>query len=341
MKKILPIIIMLSLLLFSCSSPDYSKRNIYFVSVSLDYRSQSCNTLYATNHDQYGLVRQLLALDDTIDAKLYLEYDSNRYVLSTSGGNYPPSSVETKTALDVLPYKVYSWSSSDIFRTLDEIAELANEDDLFIFQYSGHGYAIDNKKTGELVLSVSSGSSIIELTDSISPNELLAKCEAMDCLSLLILDSCYSGNFVKYNTTGSGNVFEAVNPSSSKSDDKLKMTNIFEAIAESFRILTNEEEKKTPDIYVFAAATKNQTSWDSDNSVWPADTEAKDKFGGFTFYLLKAMGYDPYGDEPHNTGATITLYSLFDSIWKEMKKYHRSMATPTVTLSPLDIILFN
>ncbi len=337
MKKLILIIIILSLLLFSCSSPDFSKRNVYFVSVSLDYVGQEdCNSLKSTNHDQYGLTRQLLALDDTIDAKLFLEYDSNRYVLSTSSGSYAPSNAETKTALDVLPYKVYSWTSADIFNTLDEIAENANEDDLFIFQYSGHGW----DKTGELVLEAEKVSNNIILSDSISPNELLAKCEAMDCISLLIIDSCYSGNFVKYNTTGSGNIFENVN-SSANSDEKLKEVNLFEAIAESFKILTNEEAKKTPDIYVFAAATKNQTSWDSDASVWPTGTQDKDKFGGFTFYLLKAMGYDPFEDEPHNTGATITLYSLFDSIWKEMKNYHRTMATPTITLSPLDIVLFN
>lgn len=337
MKKLLfTLLLITSLFLFSCEGPKTSKRNVYFVSVSLDYIGilSEKNVLSATNHDQYGLVRELLALDSSIDAKLFLNYNNNRYTLSTSGG---PNQVteNTKTALDVLPYRIYNWSSIDILNTLDEIASVANEEDLFIFQYSGHG----NTKTGELVLDAEVNGNDINIIDMITPNELIAKCEAMDCISLLILDSCYSGNFVKYNTTGSGNIYEEI--TSGSSGEKLKEVSIFEAISESFKILTNEEEKKTPNIYVFAAASKNQTSWDSDSSVWPTDTDDKDKFGGFTFYLLKAMGYDPYNDEPHNTGSTITLYSLFESVWKEMRKYHKSMATPNITLSPLDVVLFN
>lgn len=341
MRRLFYSIIIFSLFLASCTMPEVEKRNVYFVSVALDYREHVCTNddnkvvLNATTHDQYGMIRELLALDDSLNAKLFLGSNGERYVLSTDEGSTSPSTAKTKTALDVLPYKIEAWNSESVLASIDAIAQKAKPDDLFIFQYSGHG----DMNAGELVLAIEDNGSVHKVTDFISSNMLLSHVEQLKCPSILIVDSCYSGNFVKYNTLGSGNLFQGIK--SRTTFERLKQISLIQAATESFSIITNENEKKLPDIYVFAAATSKQTSLDNDKDIWPADTPLEDRFGGFTYYILKSMGYDPINDEPHNTGKTITLYSLFNDTWKAMRKGHRAYATPTITLSPLDIVLFN
>ena len=62
MRRLFYSIIIFSLFLASCTMPEVEKRNVYFVSVALDYREHVCTNdikveLNATTHDQYGMIR--------------------------------------------------------------------------------------------------------------------------------------------------------------------------------------------------------------------------------------------------------------------------------------------
>ena len=335
-RSLLSIIIASSvaIILTSCDADIAAKRQIYLISVTSDYRDQTSAVLNTTNHDQYGLVRQILTLDDTASATLFLSFSGYRYILSNTKSSYilPDEENITKTALDVLPHRMQNWNSRDVLNAIEEITEKAGENDLIIFQYSGHGA----EKTGEMILSFEAQGNAVTITDSISSSEILNAFSASKALTLLIMDSCYSGSYIKENVIADGNVFKNDN-----NKEYLTSVDYFEGIGRAFSILRSSEKRMNPNIYVLSASSEEQTSWDCDPNIYKIGTKSYEKFGGFTFYLLKALGYDPIEDEPHIKGSRITLYSLYEDIWNSMKGYHKSEATPLVTLSPLDIILFN
>ena len=326
-------ILSIAILLPSCDTGISAKRQIYLISVTSDYRDQPSGELNATNHDQYGLVRQLLTLDDTVSATLFLSFYGDRYILSnTKSGYTAPDDYITKTALDVLPHKMQGWNSRDVLSTLEETAEKSGENDLIIFQCSGHGA----EKTGEMILSFEAAGNSVKITDSISSSEILNVLSKTKGLALLIMDSCYSGNYIKENVLADGNVFKTED-----NKEYFTIVDYFEGMGRALTILKGNNTRVNQNVYVLSASTDGQTSWDSDPNIYKIGTKSYEKFGGFTFYLLKALGYDPIEDKPHKKGCRITLYSLYEDIWNSMKGYHKREATPLVTLSPLDIILFN
>lgn len=323
------------LCLMSCDNGISASRNVYFISVTSDYRDlQSISSLNATNHDQYGLAREIIELDGNTSMRLYLSSNGKRYILSSDNNSdyINPDGRSTKTSLDILPHKEAEWEASDILSYLKELSEKAGSSDLILFQYSGHGA----ESTGELVLGAEKASQGLRITDSITPSELLNAFSSSKCAVMIILDSCYSGTFIKDNVLGDANVFKETGKS-----EKFTSIGYFEGMESALNLLTANTNRKNPNVYVLAASTSKQTAWDSDPSLYKPSTAENERFGGFTYYLLKALGYDPIEDQPHENKSRITLYSLYESIWNMMRSGHRAEATPLTTLSPLDIILFN
>ncbi len=328
------ILILALFLLSSCDAGIKRERKTYLISVSSDYRDQDASVLYAPNHDQYGLARQVLALDDNAEEVLFMSSCGRRYIMSTDGFGYtlPDPGKRTKTALDILPHKEYSWSSADVLACISEIASNAGEDDLILFQYSGHGA----EGTGEMVFSAKTSSKQLRITDSVSPAELLNAFAGTEGTVLIIMDSCYSGSYIKENVLADGSVF-----TKNGNTEEFSSIGYLEGMGTALNMLQGADRRTNPNIYVIAASSESQTSWDSDPSLYKVGTAKEERFGGFTYYLLKALGYDPLEDEPHMKAERITLYGLYDDIWNSMRPSHRKAATPLTTLSPLDIILFN
>ena len=207
------------------------------------------------------------------------------------------------------------WNYDDILWILSELDTIST--DLIIFHYSGHG-----DETGALVTDANTVSRL-------QPERLLDAMTGIDGRKCLFLDSCFSGHFVKdAGYMANGEKFR---------DGNLETDNLVNAIMPAFDSLKKEHGNDS--IWVLAAATDEQNSFDS----WDNGLPGQDGFGAFSYYLAAALGYDMEHDRPGipAEGTEITFYGIYHEIRDSMAADLRKEATPQVTLTLSDPILFS
>ena len=207
------------------------------------------------------------------------------------------------------------WNYDDILWILSELDTIST--DLIIFHYSGHG-----DETGALVTDANTVSRL-------QPERLLDAMTGIDGRKCLFLDSCFSGHFVQdAGYMANGEKFR---------DGNLETDNLVNAIMPAFDSLKKEHGNDS--IWVLAAATDEQNSFDS----WDNGLPGQDGFGAFSYYLAAALGYDMEHDRPGipAEGTEITFYGIYHEIRDSMAADLRKEATPQVTLTLSDPILFS
>ena len=212
--------------------------------------------------------------------------------------------------------KEYGWNHDDILAAISSLDTV--RDDLIIFHYSGHG-----DEDGSLVTDM-------DTAFRLSPERILDALEGTDGMKCLFLDSCYSGNFIEeQGWMHDGELFD---------DKNLVSESFINSLLPSLMMTLNAAKREESSIWVLSAATAKQSSFDS----WDAGHPGQENFGAFTYYLASALGYDAENDTPTvpGRGGEITFYGLYQEIRKNMSSDLWKRATPQVTLTPFDLILF-
>ena len=309
MKRLLLYLTLLSLLFItSCELfiDEPTKGDVYYINVGIDYANSSdIETLSGTVNDAEELHT---ALGQVITkAKKtgtgYLMVQEGAALENSSDLEYPSiTKLQDKLAL---------------------VKGMANEDDLTIFTYSGHG----EETTGRLVLAYSGGAN-----QRLDPTTLLSWMAAIPGKKLVILDSCFSGMFVEESPSSTNTILN-------------------NSIAKFFETYHSSDPYGKPDLFVLTASTH------TDSYEINFGTEDSPHYHGvFTYALLEALGWE-HSSETDLSQITITYppsvkfgQITVDGLFKYIKanqaiRSRLSLFTayqhPKTTGGPLDLVLFN
>lgn len=311
MKKSFLFLILLSLLFItSCElymDEPSNKGKIYAIHIALDYQNSSYKNLSGTIPDARELQKALAAVALS-DGREYQDY------LMIQEGSTP----------DMLD--AHYPSKINVENYLVGLKAIANEDDLTILTYSGHG----EDKSGDLMLAKTTPSSPI----SMSASELLILMNDIPGRKLVILDSCYSGMFVEKSPSSTNTLLD-------------------NSISTFFETYHSSSTYEKPDLFVLTASA-HADSYEMEFGTG-SDTH---HHGVFTYTLLEALGWNhPHTrpilpvtiqDPPAAKGGRITVDGLFRYIKKNqgiptrLKLFSKwtEHQHPTTTGGPMDFVLF-
>lgn len=227
MKKILMLILSI-LMLTGCeliTPEDTSPRNIYLVSVALNYESTGINTLKCTLNDQKAICDEFQYIADECG------YPLTSVVITQNGRNY---SVRLNSDVKPETFSSATTIKEDVLSWLHELAAGLDRNDLLVFHYSGHGLDV----TGELVLNKKDYSKDNTRNNlvMVTSEDLYQAVKDTDGIKFFVLDSCYSGVYA--------DALTPVNPSSPFRD---------------FFTLDSPNEN----IFVLTGASSEEQSWES------------------------------------------------------------------------------
>jgi hypothetical protein len=178
-KKILLLSLILLILLTSCEifirSP---KPKVHLITIALDYYNVNGNRLYGTIRDAREFAQAIKELKEIVNPTVDFDHTA-MYQEGTDPNindeNYP-------TVANVLD------------RISEKLSNLENEDTLIIY-YAGHGdTGLLDAPIGSLALAHEDN---ITKYETASTNQILSLFKNMDKgRAVLILDSCYSGNYI-------------------------------------------------------------------------------------------------------------------------------------------------
>ena len=332
LKKLL--LALFALLIVSCS-PSVELGRTILISVASDYsNTPEANNLLNTLNDQAAIIEEFRALDENIEIHMFRTeslrsyYSTNPifgnelksskcYFLNEDGTSYQ------KTTMRIPFYPGEGDTIEKEWTIYDAISILANldakDEDLIIFHYSGHG-----DKDGSLV---AGNAKAVLATAKTSEISYLMSDEYQKGTKLPLLDSCYSGSHVIDTNLESANAFK-----NSDNGDEYYLSSPIISFTRSFY----NHGKNPGRSFVLAASGSTQMSYDS----YFFGDENQRYFGFFTYHLLSALGYDWQSYTGKRKGR-ITLHSLYKDIWMRMESEMLIKATPEVTLSAEDVILFD
>jgi hypothetical protein len=246
-KSIAILILFFFLLLLSgCEylSTEPTKGKVHYVVVGLDYENASNITnLGGPLNDAREFAA---ALDSLITS-----------AGKTEGSKFLMVQEDTSYSNETISNVLYP-SVDHVTSTIENLVSLTSEDDLTIFFYSGHG----ETDTGKLVLGTTTGINTEE--DRMSPEILLSLMNTLNGKKLLLIDNCYSGNYVEESNSSLSGVY---------SD--------YDYYAKYF----SDDTYELLDLYVLSASSNNSQSYEAYFS------EAGHKHGYFTYVLLEGLGW--------------------------------------------------
>ena len=292
MKKILMLILSI-LMLTGCeliTPEDTSPRNIYLVSVALNYESTGINTLKCTLNDQKAICDEFQYIADECG------YPLTSVVITQNGRNY---SVRLNSDVKPETFSSATTIKEDVLSWLHELAAGLDRNDLLVFHYSGHGVDV----TGELVLNKKDYSKDNTRNNLVvvTSEDLYEAVKDTDGIKFFVLDSCYSGVYA--------DALTPVNPSSPFRD---------------FFTLDSPNEN----IFVLTGASSEEQSWESGvygnmtlclllslgydtvNRV-PALATDKRYYSEIVSYVQKSIKNYPNGRIQHPEGAAIKDFLIY------------------------------
>ena len=340
-KAIILLTLFVIFALISCSNNTPTTGRTIVISVASDYKDTDANTLDNPPNDQAAILGQLYTLaKGDIEMYIFRIADGKRYYIPpnaisnitdvfTYGEINSSGRIDYNSEFELSNYYNPSWTLSTVMGVIENLN--AGENDLIIFHYSGHG----NDETGELVTTYEydSATETVTNTDMLGVNNVIATmCNYnTDAIKVMFLDSCYSGNFIKDGILSSTDRLVK-----KYKKDIYKGSSLLESLIGSFEVAFGSDSYGTPGLYVLAASTDSQTAQDKLNM----GESNQEYYGAFTFYLLRALGFDTSATMPAYTSNEITFCSLYDYIWQAFPSSTKKNQTPQVTLSPMDVVLF-
>ncbi len=316
MKKLLLILLTLSLLLTSCElMTEEVKPTVKLVTVALDYEKSYIGHLPNTIHDQTDITSQIKLLCDKSGYKFetytltetYNEFIYNGSIIHDNDG-YTPSQT-LKHEID----KLFT----------ETLPSNSKAEDITIFFYSGHGDSdgtmlvglektIDFEKPDKdqvelifngIVKNNNNRFTIAQLHDHITP--LKGK-------KLIILDSCFSGKVVE-------NTANAIAPN--------------ELLEKGFEKLFSQEKIDNRNTWYITAASSEEKSEEVESV----------GHGIFTYYLLQGLGFDTVNNmatnnAPLGSDKEISLNELYHYVEKRVSKDFAQHTQKGMSI--LDLVLF-
>ena len=329
------IILILSLLLslFSCSNQVIpEEREIYVVTVADDFYNYNGNGRKLENvvTDQAALIMQFQTMGD-IHIRSYVAQDGKRYTSSTPFYVPVDKNNNELDRNDHENFKSFMYKPKDgevesgwtIYDVMDYLGSLVlGENDLHVFSYSGHG----EKKNGSLMTNASSSSS---KWDSLSPEDLLSHISTLGGKKLIILDSCYSGIYIPSSPLSTSDVF-----SEEEKEDRWLGKSYPKAMKDA--LFSKKAKYPYSDIWILSSTGRGQEASDSLDG---GDGPYQLSYGAFTYYLLKAMGYDTDRNEGVQREERLTVYGIYSYVRKHFPDYETQIQTPRVSNGGLDLVL--
>lgn len=343
------IILLLSLILmlFPSCSPDntLTKREIYLVSVADDFYNSEGKYRMLNNviTDQASLISQISTFGN-VHIYCFSSQYGKRYTSIPTGENpyktplfkpYDDSGPGKGEMLDspgdpsfvefrYIPStgeEESGWTMDTVLETIRSIE--SGENDLIIFTYSGHG----EENTGAFATNVKVKTASSKESEDYDLTNKEIVLEALSSISgnkVLFLDSCYSGNFVQGNTLTTKDVF---------SGEEARYTG--EDYTEALKKSSLEKSYiQYPKMWVMSSAGKNQRAWDA---LSEGDSIFQNHYGAFTYYLLKALGYDMEKNESKKESSELTFYSIYSYVRTNFPETEISEQTPRSSLRRLDV----
>ena len=313
MRKMILTFIAAVILLSSCSlSPSVEiEPKLYMVAMGIGYdKTESILPLDCTKGDMNAITEQIrLMVGGMMDYEIVTYSDEeDGFTLRVSSSQDPQE-------------KVIPVLRDPVDEILKSFSDEADENDLVIFYYAGHGEDV----TGDLVYHYRYGTNDYESLSVRDLNDdILSKIKGR---KLLILDSCYSGNFIEegdleptHSYDGKGN---------------LESFDLFSSIRLSFEALNSDAPAK-PESYVLSAASDVQSSYENKTL----------GHGYFTYALLSYLGYDTESEtatyDARFTNDVITVQGLYEGIVENFPfKEEYKNSTPSITPSRYDMVLFD
>ncbi len=295
MKKILMLIISLIILtgceLITPEGP--SPRNIYLVSVALDYKSMTrINPLNCTLNDQAAICDEFQYIADECG------YPLTSVVITQNGRNY-----SVRLNGDAIKAETFSEATmikEDVLSWLHELAAGLDRNDLLIFHYSGHG--LDG--TGELALNQTDHLARPERNNLILVNseDLYQAVKDTDGIKFFVLDSCYSGVYA--------DALTPVNPSSPFRDFFT-----LDSPNENIFVLTgsSSEERSWEKNGVYGDMTLGlllSLGYDKENRI-PGLATDKRYYSEIVKYIQKNISSYTHDREQHPEGAAIKDFLIY------------------------------
>lgn len=332
-KTIILLIFLIVITTISCDNQIKTNGRVIFISVVSDYTNTEVNKLPNTPNDQAALAGQIEKLaKNNVEMYLFRVENGKTFYAANipSVDDLFSYEIETVNTGNMTAKRIKSlfnenhekyWSFTNVIDTIENLN--AGKDDLIIFHYSGHGMedgtlALDLKDQNKNQLGVN--------------NLLYSLCNYnKDAIKLMLIDSCYSGNYIKPTILSSIDKIEVKD-----SKGYYSGSSIGESISNSLEVALGNDTYGTPRVYIMAAASKGQESFDSLNN----GEKNQNLYGAFTFYLLQALGFDTANTVPTRSNKEITFYSLYSDIWKAFPSSSKKNQTPRASLSPIDIVLF-
>ena len=319
--------------LFSCSNQVIpEEREIYVVTVADDFYNYNGNGRKLENvvTDQAALIMQFQTMGD-IHIRSYVAQDGKRYTSSTpfyvpvdkNNNELDRNDHENFKSFMYKPKDGEAESEWTIYDVMDYLGSLVlGENDLLVFSYSGHG----EKKNGSLMTNASSSSS---KWDSLSPEDLLSHISTLGGKKLIILDSCYSGIYIPSSPLSTSDVF-----SEEEKEDRWLGKSYPKAMKDA--LFSKKDKYPYSDIWILSSTGRGQEASDSLDG---GDGPYQLSYGAFTYYLLKAMGYDTDRNEGVQREERLTVYGIYSYVRKHFPDYETQIQTPRVSNGGLDLVL--
>ncbi|MDD3903746.1 MAG: caspase family protein [Sphaerochaeta sp.] len=257
-KLILLLFIPLLLLVTSCELlwDEPLQGDFYYVVLGLDYTNDAStgdngNDLEGTIHDAKELFQTFTLLSEATERNSY------GYLMMQEGNSLLGTSTFTINGETISNYP----SVANVTAVLKNLAEVTKQEDLIIFTYSGHGY----EDTGDLALAITTYGNPTT-SDALPPDALLALMDAIPGKKLLLIDSCYSGNFVKESTSSTSTVYDST-------------------ISDYFGKYFAEAIYEPPNLFAMSASANTDSYEGIFNTI-------DHNHGIFTYALLEALGWN-------------------------------------------------
>ncbi len=280
MKKLLLLILPLLILLSSCElmiPNNKSDRNVYLVSLALEYYSN--NKLLGTLNDQKGI-------NDEVEYLCHNNSYPLNYTLITQEANtIKVKNNDVENDYDYIIGTHTTIIKDTLLNTLKSYASKMDDNDLLLFHYSGHGY-----NDGNLVYDIISKNVGLNLY-FITIDEIYNAIKDSKGIKLLLIDSCYSGNFYDQLTS---------------EKDNNSFNNIF------------ENPSVNNNIFILSGARSDEKSYEWPNKDDYSDGITYPILGDMTRLFLRRLGYDDVNMKPGSTGKKVYFSEIVTYIQKNI-----------------------
>ncbi|MGN0907808.1 MAG: caspase family protein [Bullifex sp.] len=252
-----------------------SSRNVYMVSLALNYgQAAGISTLNCTLNDQRAMTSEFSYVTNQCS------YPYSEVKITQSGYSY--SVTENNVSVKTETFTRQTTIKDDVLSYLHSYASKMDANDLLIFHYSGHGFT----GTGELVLNTKRSGTSSDLSRDrlvlINAEDIYEAIKGTEGIKLLIIDSCYSGNF----------------NSSLTPDNPAYPFKDFLSLSE-----------KNENIFVLTGASSDELSWESGG------------YGNMTRCFLESMGYSTLTGQPGLNSGKKYYSETVAYIQKHVKNY--------------------